>query len=182
MTWRDHHGKPVQVVHGVIHFSIAIHAISLLADLPPRWVQQPRIRCRRHRRCHHTIIVIERWFEISTWDRSGAKMDMELVTRASLSSLQTDDGRIISPNSFDEWTWSGLRVSNWLIICFNWWTLRKWTQYICVCVYEDKFQCALIYFIFFIPYTPSICYLPYQFVIYLSITTYWLNITFICYN
>ncbi|GAB1865684.1 adenylate cyclase [Camponotus japonicus] len=36
-------------------------------------------------------------------------MDMELVTRASLSSLQTDDGRIISPNSFDEWTWSGLR-------------------------------------------------------------------------
>ncbi|XP_070150500.1 adenylyl cyclase X E [Polyergus mexicanus] len=36
-------------------------------------------------------------------------MDVELVTRASLSSLQNDDGRIVSPNSFDEWTWSSLR-------------------------------------------------------------------------
>lgn len=42
---------------------------------------------------------------------------MELVTRASLSSLQKEDadGRIISPNSFDEWTWTGLRVSDLLI-------------------------------------------------------------------
>ncbi|XP_018054428.1 PREDICTED: adenylate cyclase type 2-like isoform X1 [Atta colombica] len=38
------------------------------------------------------------------------RMDMELVTRASFSSLQKeDDGRIISSDSFDEWTWSGLR-------------------------------------------------------------------------
>lgn len=35
---------------------------------------------------------------------------MELVTRASLSSLQkVDDGRIVSPNSLDGWTWSTLR-------------------------------------------------------------------------
>lgn len=51
--------------------------------------------------------------------RSNSGMDgtMELVTRASLSSLQKEDadGRIISPNSFDEWTWSGLRVSDRLI-------------------------------------------------------------------
>lgn len=47
---------------------------------------------------------------------NGARMDVEMVTRASLSSLQkVDDGRIISPNSFDEWTWSGLRVSDRLI-------------------------------------------------------------------
>lgn len=50
---------------------------------------------------------------------NGTRMDgtMELVTRASLSSLQkeTADGRIISPNSFDEWTWTGLRVSDLLI-------------------------------------------------------------------
>ncbi|XP_018341490.1 PREDICTED: adenylate cyclase type 4-like isoform X3 [Trachymyrmex septentrionalis] len=38
------------------------------------------------------------------------RMDMELVTQASFSSLQKeDDGRIISSDSFDEWTWSGLR-------------------------------------------------------------------------
>nr|XP_033340223.1 adenylyl cyclase X E-like isoform X1 [Megalopta genalis] len=37
-------------------------------------------------------------------------MDVELVTRASLNSLQVvDDGRIVSPNSFDEWTWTSLR-------------------------------------------------------------------------
>ncbi|XP_066592122.1 adenylyl cyclase X E-like isoform X2 [Prorops nasuta] len=37
-------------------------------------------------------------------------MDVELVTRASLTSLQkVDDGRIVSPNSLDEWTWSSLR-------------------------------------------------------------------------
>ncbi|XP_011860163.1 PREDICTED: adenylate cyclase type 2-like isoform X3 [Vollenhovia emeryi] len=37
-------------------------------------------------------------------------INVELVTRASLCSLKkVDDGRIISPNSFDEWTWSGLR-------------------------------------------------------------------------
>ncbi|XP_044014942.1 adenylate cyclase type 2-like isoform X3 [Aphidius gifuensis] len=37
-------------------------------------------------------------------------MDMELVTRTSLSSLHAvDDGRIVSPNSLDEWTWSSLR-------------------------------------------------------------------------
>ncbi|CAK9829019.1 Adenylyl cyclase X E [Anthophora retusa] len=35
---------------------------------------------------------------------------MELVTRASLDSLQVmDDGRVVSPNSLDEWTWSSLR-------------------------------------------------------------------------
>lgn len=39
-------------------------------------------------------------------------MDVELVTRTSLSSLnKIDDGRIVSPNSLDEWTWSSLRVS-----------------------------------------------------------------------
>ncbi|XP_035736454.1 adenylate cyclase type 2-like isoform X3 [Vespa mandarinia] len=38
------------------------------------------------------------------------KMDVELVTRASLTSLQNvDDGRVVSPNSLDEWTWSSLR-------------------------------------------------------------------------
>ncbi|KAI4481379.1 hypothetical protein M0804_009499 [Polistes exclamans] len=37
-------------------------------------------------------------------------MDVELVTRASLTSLQNvDDGRVVSPNSLDEWTWSSLR-------------------------------------------------------------------------
>ncbi|XP_034941992.1 adenylate cyclase type 2-like isoform X2 [Chelonus insularis] len=37
-------------------------------------------------------------------------MDVELVTRTSLSSLsKVDDGRIVSPNSLDEWTWSSLR-------------------------------------------------------------------------
>ncbi|KAK9300855.1 hypothetical protein QLX08_006566 [Tetragonisca angustula] len=36
-------------------------------------------------------------------------MDVGLVTRASLNSLHMDDGRIVSPNSFDEWTWSSLR-------------------------------------------------------------------------
>ncbi|XP_074115513.1 adenylyl cyclase X D isoform X2 [Cotesia typhae] len=37
-------------------------------------------------------------------------MDVELVTRTSLSSLnKIDDGRIVSPNSLDEWTWSSLR-------------------------------------------------------------------------
>nr|XP_012138136.1 PREDICTED: adenylate cyclase type 2-like isoform X2 [Megachile rotundata] len=37
-------------------------------------------------------------------------MDVELVTRASLNSLQVEgDGRIVSPNSLDEWTWSSLR-------------------------------------------------------------------------
>ncbi|KAF7380246.1 hypothetical protein HZH66_014601 [Vespula vulgaris] len=39
-------------------------------------------------------------------------MDVELVTRASLTSLQNvDDGRVVSPNSLDEWTWSSLRVN-----------------------------------------------------------------------
>ncbi|XP_011646135.1 adenylate cyclase type 2-like isoform X2 [Pogonomyrmex barbatus] len=38
------------------------------------------------------------------------RMDVELVTRASLSSLQkVDDGRIVSPNSFEEWTLSRLK-------------------------------------------------------------------------
>ncbi|KAK9300856.1 hypothetical protein QLX08_006566 [Tetragonisca angustula] len=37
-------------------------------------------------------------------------MDVGLVTRASLNSLHMDDGRIVSPNSFDEWTWSSLRI------------------------------------------------------------------------
>ncbi|XP_018372265.1 PREDICTED: adenylate cyclase type 4-like isoform X5 [Trachymyrmex cornetzi] len=38
------------------------------------------------------------------------RMDMELVTRASFSSLQKEDNcRIISSDSFDEWTWSDLR-------------------------------------------------------------------------
>ncbi|XP_029055388.1 adenylate cyclase type 7 isoform X1 [Osmia bicornis bicornis] len=37
-------------------------------------------------------------------------MEFELVTRASLNSLQmVGDGRIVSPNSLDEWTWSSLR-------------------------------------------------------------------------
>ncbi|CAD1477097.1 unnamed protein product [Heterotrigona itama] len=36
-------------------------------------------------------------------------MDVGLVTRASLNSLHMDDGRIVSPNNFDEWTWSSLR-------------------------------------------------------------------------
>ncbi|XP_043285821.1 adenylate cyclase type 2-like isoform X2 [Venturia canescens] len=37
-------------------------------------------------------------------------MDVELVTRTSLSSLhKVDDGMIVSPNSLDEWTWSSLR-------------------------------------------------------------------------
>ncbi|KAG7189766.1 hypothetical protein KM043_017430 [Ampulex compressa] len=37
-------------------------------------------------------------------------MDVELVTRASLTSLQkVDEGRIVSPNSLDESTWSNLR-------------------------------------------------------------------------
>nr|XP_034176067.1 adenylate cyclase type 2 isoform X2 [Osmia lignaria] len=37
-------------------------------------------------------------------------MEFELVTRASLNSLQmVGDGRIVSPNSLDEWTWSNLR-------------------------------------------------------------------------
>ena len=37
-------------------------------------------------------------------------MDVEMVTRASLNSLQmVDDGRIVSPNSLDEWTWTSLR-------------------------------------------------------------------------
>ncbi|XP_076623646.1 adenylyl cyclase X D [Colletes latitarsis] len=37
-------------------------------------------------------------------------MDMELVTRASLNSLRArDDGRIVSSNCLDEWTWSSLR-------------------------------------------------------------------------
>jgi len=48
---------------------------------------------------------------------NGIRMDVELVTRTSLSSLrEVDDGRIVSPNSFDEWTWSGLRVSDRLIM------------------------------------------------------------------
>ncbi|KAL0099732.1 hypothetical protein PUN28_019858 [Cardiocondyla obscurior] len=35
---------------------------------------------------------------------------MEMVTRVSLNSLQKeDDVRIVSPNSFEEWTWSSLR-------------------------------------------------------------------------
>ncbi|PBC32829.1 Adenylate cyclase type [Apis cerana cerana] len=37
-------------------------------------------------------------------------MDVELVTRASLNSLNNvDDGRIVSPNNLDDWTWSNLR-------------------------------------------------------------------------
>ena len=58
------------------------------------------------------------------------RMDMELVTRASFSSLQKeDDGRIISSDSFDEWTWSGLRVSERLIT-------RKRT----ICLYRRMFK------------------------------------------
>ncbi|XP_043784053.1 adenylyl cyclase X E-like isoform X2 [Apis laboriosa] len=38
-------------------------------------------------------------------------MDVELVTRASLNSLNNvDDGRIVSPNKLDDWTWSNLRT------------------------------------------------------------------------
>ncbi|XP_012165512.2 adenylate cyclase type 2 isoform X1 [Bombus affinis] len=36
-------------------------------------------------------------------------MDVGLVTRASLNSLHMGDGRIVSPNSLDEWTCSSLR-------------------------------------------------------------------------
>ena len=41
-------------------------------------------------------------------------MDVELVARASLSSLQKDagEGLIVSLSNLDDWTWSGLRVRN----------------------------------------------------------------------
>lgn len=52
-------------------------------------------------------------------------MEFELVTRASLNSLQmVGDGRIVSPNSLDEWTWSNLRVSVHIFFFFFYSKLR----------------------------------------------------------